>query len=311
MAKWCTIESDPGVFEEMIAELGVNDVQVQEVYGLDYDFDFYNSLNPIYGFIFLFKWQESNNPLPSETVNDSSLFFSKQVVHDACATQAILSVLLNNEKTLHLGENLQKFRDFVMDLDSYSRGLSIGESDFIRKVHNSFGIQKFVQVSNEKNVEKEDAFHFIAYILHNGKIVELDGLRESAHVVPNSYGAEHWSQAVLEHISSKIKAYNDSEIRFTLLTVVEDKKKKLQDKIKLLEKEIVDVEKREEIQNFKEQIIFYEEEMKSRELEIKARKEENARRRHNYMPLIFSLLDSAAKAGKLESLLTEAYNRIK
>lgn len=55
MNNWCTIESDPGVFTEMIEKFGVKGVEVSDIFTLD-DFLYLKSLPEIYGFIFLFKY---------------------------------------------------------------------------------------------------------------------------------------------------------------------------------------------------------------------------------------------------------------
>ncbi|KAM7305484.1 ubiquitin carboxyl-terminal hydrolase isozyme L5 [Ixodes scapularis] len=116
---WCLIESDPGVFTELIKGFGVKGVQVEELWSLDRDS--FEKLKPVHGLIFLFKWYKNDEPSGS-VVQDNRLdkiFFAKQVINNACATQAILSVLLNvKHPDISLGETLLSFRDFCQSFDA-------------------------------------------------------------------------------------------------------------------------------------------------------------------------------------------------
>jgi ubiquitin carboxyl-terminal hydrolase L5 len=141
---WCTIESDPGVFSELISKLGVPGIDVEEVYGLEDllvndDVGASAQVGELkldatqkFGLIFLFKYSgDIKDERPTIPFDDnSSLYFAKQIVQDACATQAILSVLLNSN--VELGSNLTDFKCFTQCLDYEMRGLSIGNSNHIR-----------------------------------------------------------------------------------------------------------------------------------------------------------------------------------
>ena len=50
MSDWCTIESDPAVFTELISSFGVSDCEVEEVYSMD------QVIECSHGLVFLFKW---------------------------------------------------------------------------------------------------------------------------------------------------------------------------------------------------------------------------------------------------------------
>ena len=163
---WTTIESDPGVFTALIEQFGTTGVEFEELWSLDV-------LPPqSYGFIFLFKYTSAGTKSDDgeAVVHDPDVWFAKQTVQNACATQAILGVLLNSEG-VSLGSTLEEFKSFTGGLPADMRGEAIGQSEQIRTAHNSFTVPNPF-VSDEKRAAKDgdDVFHFIAYVPVNGKV---------------------------------------------------------------------------------------------------------------------------------------------
>lgn len=184
---WCTIESDPGVFTELLENLGVQDVELKEVYTLD---ELHHSAEtPVYGLIFLFQWigeVQAQHAATKEPLDESAipenLFFAHQVTTNACATQAVLSVLFNSADVKDkLGHVLTEFSSFTASFPPNLKGVAISSSEEIKKIHNSFARPEALwedPTAKHAPSEKGEAYHFVAYVPVDGTVYELDGLQK-------------------------------------------------------------------------------------------------------------------------------------
>ncbi|RKP35239.1 hypothetical protein BJ085DRAFT_22840 [Dimargaris cristalligena] len=314
---WCLIESDPGVFTELIANMGVKGTQVEEVYSLD-DASL-SALKPIYGLIFLFKWQsDSQTPRPSGDVGidshqDTHVFFAKQVINNACATQAILSILLNTPG-IELGDELRQFKEFTHEFSPELKGLAISNSDVIRTVHNSFARSDlFVNDEPASASDSNDVFHFISYVPVAGCLYELDGLKD-APVNHGSCTDEDWLQKARPLIQARMARYATSEIRFNLLAVMESRHSLYQKRMDEIERILQDIQLgKEDIQELQARIIALEDEKSQlsykltlEQLKLRRYKDENVLRKHNFIPLVYNLIRQLAKKNQLGDLISDA-----
>ncbi|VDM97195.1 unnamed protein product [Thelazia callipaeda] len=285
---WCLIESDPGVFSELIRGFGVSGVQVEELYSLDDEL--FNEIKPVYGLIFLFKWRMGEDPVGTYVFDNSRVFFAQQVIQNACATIAIINLLLNmkSESGVVLGSVLEDFKSFTQGFDPINRGLCLGNSDPIRKVHNSFARQHLFEL-DIKGPEKEDNYHFVAYLPIDDHIYELDGLRDAPLDLGVIKEGQDW--------------YSAGEIHFNLMAVISERKAKFQRQLTELIESAMDTDSKSEQISHLQALIAAEEEKE------KGFKAENIRRRHNYIPFIVELLKILAKEGKLVPLIKEAQEK--
>ncbi|KAG0342535.1 ubiquitin carboxyl-terminal hydrolase [Podila horticola] len=313
---WCLIESDPGVFTGLIKGIGVSGIQVEEIYSIDKET--LEDLKPVHGLIFLFKWQghdpaeQSANKAP--IVYDESIFFAQQVIQNACATQAILSILMNSP-AVDIGEELTNFKAFVSDFPAELKGHAISNSDVIRTVHNSFArSDPFINDMHDPNAkEKEDLFHFIAYTPVNGNLYELDGLQEG----PRDHGpcpGESWLEKVGPIIQERMAQYAGGEIRFNLMAVVDDRTKVYKERLAKYQAQLEALQKAEGPEAgswLKGEIEHLERDIKKEAEKTLKQQRENKLRKHNFVPLIYELLKGLAQQGELEGLVEDGRTRAK
>jgi ubiquitin carboxyl-terminal hydrolase L5 len=312
---WCTIESDPGVFTELLEELGCKTVQLEELWTLDDDsLKALQDSGDIYGLIFLFQYGQAaaaaattnNGAVPKECLGEDQipegLFFAHQVTTNACATQAILSVVLNTcKENVALGSTLTEFRDFTASFPPSLKGVAISSSEPIKTAHNAFG-RTDAFLNDGKHIsptrESEDVFHFVAYIPKDNKVYELDGLQSGPIVVgttttpvedANNSSNSSWLSVARAAIQERMQG---DAIKFNLMAVIQDKRIGLQAKI---------------TENADDSNLAYQLQME--EAKRTQWRLENQRRQHNYVPLCVSLLKELARAGKLPKLVEEAKER--
>jgi len=307
---WCTIESDPGVFNEMLWNIGAKNVAVQEIYSLDH---IAQSEETSFGLIFLFKWVQEADSRPIAPEHETEgLIFAKQIATNACATQALLSVLLN-APNVELSDELSEFKSFVSILDPESRGMAIENADNIRNVHNSFARpEPFLNDEvKAENAEREDAHHFIAFIPYNGKVYELDGLKEGPIEVGVVSDGSNWLAAAGPVIEQRMARYAASETHFALLSVGARRRISLQEQIHLIQTQLdtMTTENSEVSAQLNERMQLLRLQLDEEILLEESQREENIRRRHNYVPFIVALLRQLAKRQQLMPMVEAAKAR--
>ncbi|XP_013179292.1 PREDICTED: ubiquitin carboxyl-terminal hydrolase isozyme L5 [Papilio xuthus] len=305
---WCQIESDPGVFTQLIRAFGTKGVQVEELWTIDGGI--FENLKPVHGLIFLFKYVQDNEP-PKPVITDdriNKIYFAKQVINNACATQAIISILLNcNHPDVDLGPELTQLKEFSMCFDPQMRGLTLSNSNTIRTAHNSMVQLPLFETDPDIASKDEDAYHFIGYMAIDGRIYELDGLREGPIDHGEVTAEEDWLDAVRPVIMQRINAYTEGEIHFNLMAVVSDRKmiyeRQIDDLLEASQLIPMDNEYVEnEIRNLKMLIEDEDEKMAKYQ-------DDMIRRRHNYLPFIITLLKILAEEKKLMRVYQKAKER--
>ncbi len=311
------VESDPAVFTELVTRVGVQGVEVAEIES--FAEATLAKLGHVYAFIFLFKWdagmeaelERIRSTAEATEETDPNIYFAKQVVQDACATQAIVNVLMNIPEGTEfvLGEELSKMKTFTADFDMEMKGLSIGNSEILREAHNSFRPPASHLLPEKSSSSEGEAFHYIAYMPIRGRVYELDGLAQGPRAVcAVEDGA--WIHQTIQVIQERMRMYQGSEERFSLQAIIEDKSQVIRRDIAALEKEMQSLEElhqsvevRRKILELTQQIAKNMAALRDEEDKRKAWKMENVYRRTDFTPFIFHCLKIMGKNRLLDQFI--------
>ncbi|SPJ10920.1 deubiquinating/deneddylating enzyme [Plasmodium sp. DRC-Itaito] len=243
-----------------VVELYKNDICIEDKYNKLLKHHSY-----IYGIIFLFnigKNYKTNKYIEHEVPDN--LFFAKQVIPNACATQAILSIVLN--KDIELNDEIKNIKTFSLNFDSSMKGLTLSNCTFLRNIHNSYKPPIYLDKEDIHHDKKksEDSFHFVSYISFEDKVYLLDGLQKGPVLInideenktnPNNIrnnndnnnnhnnsnnirmNEKHWIEISREHIKKEIdeicNSQTNNDVRFNIIAVMKDKEYIIQEYINI------------------------------------------------------------------------------
>lgn len=215
------------------------------------------------------------------------------------------------------------------------RGLTLANSEVIRTHHNSFARpEPFVMDRPKPSASDDDeAFHFIAYVPVNGVVYELDGLKRGP-VSLGSYDGTDWLPLTKTVVQERINRYLDTELRFTLLGLVGNITNGLMAQRTPLFSRICAMENKLALLNSgpaphptvaedpelpsdteilqavlahsRQELAQLDSQLEYESTKRQRYKADNQRRRHNYVPFIFSMLKTLASTGKLEELVEKS-----
>nr|XP_019047412.1 ubiquitin carboxyl-terminal hydrolase L5 [Kwoniella bestiolae CBS 10118]OCF26342.1 ubiquitin carboxyl-terminal hydrolase L5 [Kwoniella bestiolae CBS 10118] len=295
---WSLTESDPQVFTQLLKDLGVKGLQVDDLYSLDEAT--LSTLKPIHALIFLFKYVEPSASDSEGTSGvevdplDTGVWFANQVINNSCGTVAALNAVSCFVLT-PLAEELGNLREFGAGMESLDLGHLVSSSPHIREVHNSFSKSSpfSMDPSAFPEREKEDAYHFIAYLPINGILYELDGLKRNPIMHSPVEEGGDWLNNARETVEGRIGTYPPGSLMFNLLCIRSSPLPRLQRQLN--DPSTAQTEKYQ-IQDQLEHELS-----KSKRGDL-----ENTLRRNNLLPVVFQLFKGLGESGLAGKAVEEA-----
>ncbi|EGP83364.1 uncharacterized protein MYCGRDRAFT_76924 [Zymoseptoria tritici IPO323] len=257
---WVEVENEPEHFTIMLRQMGVEGLQAVEVLDIPYALAL---PRPVYGLIFLFRYRDEDMRMDGNEHESSHVWFANQVPDYACASVALLNIV-NNIQDLKMGKQLSDFKAFTKDMDPLTRGDTIDNFDFVKRIHNSFASQndflnadaiakdKFNKYKKKpaqhKNMVDDvipdvdgNGHHFVAYVPVGNHVWMLDGLNHfpqdlGCFEAGVEGGTGEWMDvAATDLMIRMVKGGDDYSLMAIVADPVDQEKAKLAENVKTLQ----------------------------------------------------------------------------
>ncbi|CAG9532265.1 unnamed protein product [Cercopithifilaria johnstoni] len=176
--QWLPLESNPEVITNFMHKIGVEEgVECVDIYGFEEDVLAFIP-RPCYAVILCFpmvdKVDKIMEPIYEKMkekgcVVPDDVFFMKQKISNACGTFALIHSLANNQKKINLGNgSLKQWLDKAVELSVEERSDSLAENSTLAEAHDNCARD------GETDSSTVVDHHFICYLNHGDKLLELD-----------------------------------------------------------------------------------------------------------------------------------------
>ncbi|XP_058061735.1 ubiquitin carboxyl-terminal hydrolase [Anopheles bellator] len=218
MDSWLPLESNPEVLSSYMGKLGVSPLwSIVDIFGMD-DELLEMVPKPVKSLIFLYpctgdKDKEATEEVKSTGSYPEGLFFTRQYIHNACGTIALIHALLNNpDIEIEEGSVLKNYYNDAKNLSPEERGRLLDKNVEFVKAH-----EENAQEGQTATPALNDPVfhHFVAFVHVAGKLYELDG-RKNAPIVHGDTTADTMLKDAVK-VCQKYIAQDPTEVRFTLL----------------------------------------------------------------------------------------------
>ncbi|KAK0420014.1 hypothetical protein QR680_014460 [Steinernema hermaphroditum] len=177
-ARWLALESNPETITAFMEKIGVSNAECADVYGFDDELLAFLP-QPHYALILCFPDTKANLIMAHEyeklekegATIPEGVFFMKQKISNACGTFALFHSLANNADKIDLGNgSFRKWLDAAWKADVDERSELLANNEDLATAHESCAQQGETDVDMNDDIEH----HFICYIHHNGRLLEVD-----------------------------------------------------------------------------------------------------------------------------------------